>query len=378
MNTQEVLDPQQWAERTFGGVHLHDLRRSRRAVKVASNLAENPLGSLPAQMRTWKETKALYRRLPEPDVTFAALMQPHLQQTREQALSSPVVLMVQDTTDIDLSHRRKISGVGQIGNERGRGFFVQTVLAVRPPTREVLGCMAQEPFVRIPAPKGEQRAERRKREVRETDVWMRQVHAIGTPAPANVWVHVGDRGADRFPFFQACQATQTHFLVRAAQNRRVQQSEDEISYELPQARAFPSQASRPFEVPARHGRQARATQLQLAFGQMTLLPPRNEPRASKEPLTVWVVRVWEEQAPEGEEPLEWVLLTSVPTTTLQQAWERGDWYGYRWLAQDYHQCLKSGCRIEQRQGPPVDGLMRRLGSGVASCRALVAGACVGA
>ncbi len=55
-----------------------------------------------------------------------------LQQTREQAASSPVVLLVQDTTDIDLSHRRKISGVGQIGNERGRGFFVQTVLAVRP------------------------------------------------------------------------------------------------------------------------------------------------------------------------------------------------------------------------------------------------------
>jgi len=116
-------------------------------------MAANPLGSLPAQMQTWRETKALYRLLDEPDVSFAALMQPHLHQTREQATSAPVVLMVQDTTAIDLSHRRKISGVGQIGNERGRGFFVQTVLAVRPQTREVLGCMAQEPFVRIPAPK---------------------------------------------------------------------------------------------------------------------------------------------------------------------------------------------------------------------------------
>jgi Transposase DNA-binding len=151
MTTQELLDPKNWAERTFGGVQLRDMRRTRRAVKAAAKLAENPLGSLPAQLQTWKESKALYRLLDEPDVTFAALMQPHLQQTREQALSSPVVLLVQDTTDIDLSHRRKISGVGQIGNERGRGFFVQTVLAVRPQTREVLGCMAQEPFVRIPA-----------------------------------------------------------------------------------------------------------------------------------------------------------------------------------------------------------------------------------
>ncbi len=329
MNTQEMLDPKSWAERTFGSVHLHDLRRTRRAVQAESLLAENPLGSLPAQMHSWKETKALYRLLGEPDVSFAALMQPHLQQTREQATSSAVVLLVQDTTDIDLSHRHKISGVGQIGNERGRGFFMQTVLAVRPERREVLGCMAQEPFVRIPAPEGEQRYQRRKRDERETDVWTRQVSAIGTPEPGSMWVHVGDRGADMFPFFQA--------------------------------RSWPSQASRPFEVPARHGRRARSTQLQLSFGQLTLLPPRNAPRAGKDPVTVWVIRVWEEQAPEGEEPLEWILLTSVPTTTLEQAWEHVDWYGYRWLVEDYHQCLKSGCRIEERQLQTVDGLIRLLG-----------------
>src|SRR6266516_6765643 len=376
MNTQALLDPKSWAERTFGSAQLHDRRRTKRAVQAASNLAENPLGSLPAQMRTWKETKAVYRLLDEPDVTFAALMQPHLQQTREQALSSSVVLLVQDTTDIDLSHRRKISGVGQKGLERGRGVFGQTVLAVRPQTREVLGCMAQEPFVRIPAPQGEQRYQRRKREERESDVWIRQVHSIGTPEPGSLWVHVGDRGADMFPFFQACRSTQTHFLVRAGQNRRVQQDEDEISYSLTQARSWPSQASRPFEVPARHGRQARSTQLQLAFGQMTLLPPRNEPRASKEPVTVWVIRVWEEQARDAEEPLEWMKFPSVPTTTLEQAWERVDWYRHRWLVEDYHQCLKSGCRIEQRQLQTVDGLIRRLGSVVPAGRALVAGACL--
>ena len=361
MNTQALLDPKSWAERTFGSVQLHDLRRTRRAVKAATDLAENPLGSLPAQMHSWKETKALYRLLDEPDVTFAALMQPHLQQTRQQAQSSAVVLLVQDTTDIDLSHRHKISGVGQIGNERGRGFFVQTVLAVRQESREVLGCMAQEPFVRIPAPEGEQRYQRRKREERETDIWMRQVQTTLTPAPGSMWVHVGDRGADMFPFFQACQATQTYFLVRAAQNRRVERDEEEIKYSLMRARSWLSQASRPFEVPPRHGRQARSTQLQLSFGQMILLPPRNAPRAGKDPVTVWVLRVWEEQAPDGEEPLEWILLTSVPTTTLEQAWERVDWYGYRWLVEDYHQCLKSGCRIEHRQGPRVAGLIRLLG-----------------
>src|SRR5215813_8606077 len=73
MHTPAVLDPKSWAERTFGGVHLHDLRRTRRAVQAATRLAENPLGSLPAQMQTWKATKALYRLLGEPDVTGSGL-----------------------------------------------------------------------------------------------------------------------------------------------------------------------------------------------------------------------------------------------------------------------------------------------------------------
>src|SRR5258707_2438190 len=176
-----------------------------------------------------------------------------------------------------------------------------------------------------------------------------------------MWVHVGHGAADMSRFFQACPATKAQFLVRAAQTRRVEVCEEEITSSLLRARAFPSQASRPFEVPARHGRQARSTQLQLSFGQMTLLPARNERRASKEPLTVWVIRVWEEQAPEGEEPLEWMRLPSVPTTTLEEAWERVDWYRHRWLVEDYHQCLKSGCRIEERQLQTVDGLIRLLG-----------------
>jgi hypothetical protein len=62
----------------------------------------------------------------------------------------------------------------------------------------------------------------------------------------------------------------------------------------------------------------RATQVQLSFGKLTMLPPRNAPRAHKEPLVVWAIRVGEEQTPDGEEPLEWIVLTSVPTTTLEQ------------------------------------------------------------
>ena len=150
-------------------------------------------------------------------------------------------------------------------------------------------------------------------------------------------------------------------LVRAAQNRRVQGQDAAISYWLAQARSWPSQASRPFERPSRHGRTGRATHLHLACGPMTLLPPRKAPRAGKEPVVVWVIRVLEEQTPDGEAPLEWVRLASVPTNTLEEGWERVNWYRQRWLVEDDHQCLKNGCRIEERQVQTVDGLIRLLG-----------------
>ena len=76
---------------------------------------------------------------------------------------------------------------------------------------------------------------------------------------------------------------------------------------------------------------------------------------------VWVVRVWEAEPPAGVEALEWVLLTSVPIQTVEQAWERVDWYRARWIVEDYHQGLKTGCRVEQRQVQSYEGLRRLLG-----------------
>jgi hypothetical protein len=179
---------------------------------------------------------------------------------------------------------------------------VQTVLAVLPESGEVLGCAIQEPFVRIPAPVAETRSKRRQRTERETDVWMRLVRGLGSFRAETTIVHIGDRGADMFPFFQACRATQTHFLVRAFENRRLQPEDGPQTYLLDEVRTWPAQASRPFQVPASHGRTARSTAVQLAFGALIVLPPRFEKRFSKEPLEVWAIRVWEEQTPAGEEP----------------------------------------------------------------------------
>jgi hypothetical protein len=87
---------------------------------------------------------------------------------------------------------------------------------------------------------------------------------------------------------------------------------------------------------------------------------------SKQPaIAAWIVRAWEVDAPPAiKEPIEWILITSVPTSTVEDALERVRWYTCRWLVEDYHQCLKTGCAIEKRQldrGADIERLLGFLG-----------------
>ena len=159
-----VVSPEGWAQRTFGEVRLRDQRRTERAVKLATALAREPNVSLPRQLGERKEVQATYRFLQSAQVSYEALIGPHVQQTRQQCGEQSVVLLVQDTTELDYQTHRQTSGLGPIGNGRHQGFLLQTVLAVEPTSGELLGIAHQEPFVRKPAPKGERYSERVQRE----------------------------------------------------------------------------------------------------------------------------------------------------------------------------------------------------------------------
>lgn len=164
MKTSTLLSALQWAQETFGSVRLGDQRRTERAVEIASAIAHNPAASLPAQMQSDAATEAAYRFLQKPDVSYEKLIGPHVAQTRAQASKQPQVLLIQDTTEVDYQQHPTTTGLGPIGNGTHHGYLLQSVLAVVPQSREVLGLMHQEPFLRQPAPKGETRREREQRQ----------------------------------------------------------------------------------------------------------------------------------------------------------------------------------------------------------------------
>jgi hypothetical protein len=356
--TRPLLDPAAWAETTFGTVALGDARRTARAVTVAAALAARPAASLPAAVGDPAALKAAYRLLHEPDVTVGALTAPHRAETMAAAGDVPVVLLVQDTTEFDYTHHRATTDLGPIGNGRGRGYLLQSVLAVTP-GKIVLGLARLEPFRRVPAPRRGERCDERRDRPRESEVWGRTARDLGAPPSGSRWVHVGDRGADVFTFLTACRAVRTDFLVRVAQDRRATDDDGAATRVLLAARAAPAMADRPLAIPARPGQPARTATVAVAWVPVTVQPPADA--RVGEPIPAWVVRVWEPAPPDDTDPVEWVLLTSVPTDTVEAAWERVDWYGCRWLVEEYHRCLKTGCRLEASQLRDLDALWRLLG-----------------
>jgi hypothetical protein len=239
----------EWAVMTYGSVLLGDERRTQRAVKIASALAREPMASLPKQLGGQAATKAAYRFLESAQTSYEQLMRPHLEQTHDLMHQQKRILLIQDMTEVDDTHHPKTSGLGPIGNGSHQGYLLQTVLAVEPTSKQVLGIAAQEAFLRRPAPPGETSHQRDKRKQKESQVWQRQAQSIGPVPQGCEYIHVGDRGSDIFAFLRECQKQGGGFLVRVQHNRRVDLRVDQAEAALPAgARRSGSQCSATHEA----------------------------------------------------------------------------------------------------------------------------------
>jgi len=358
-----VCAPELWAEAQWGSVDLGDARLNRRAVQVGAALTAHASESLPRQMGGAAALQGAYDLLNHPRLTLAKVATPHWENTRRVAGQQKQVLFVQDTTELNYTHHPSKKGLGPVGDGKGRGVLLHTTLAMTPgEVPEVLGVAHQQTVLRQPSddprPKYAESPEGR--------VWAEAAEAVGDAPDGALWVHVGDGGSDDFRFMHHCSGK--HFLLRVARNRLLVWDHDvEIGPEMRKlrdyARALPCQHRFTLQVSAGPKRPARVAQMCLAWSEVTIPAPAQAPADWRDwpMIHAWVLRSWEEDAPPEAEALEWILLTSVPTTTVAEALERTTWYTLRWLVEDYHQCLKTGCRIEGSRLDHRDDIDRLLG-----------------
>src|SRR5262245_42127754 len=112
-----------FGERHFGAACLGHQRRSRCLVRIADRIYRHPGGTLPNKLHDPKDYKAMDRLMNRPEVTHAAVLEPHRQRTLQQMRRAPgVVLVLHDTTELDYSGLRSIADLGPIGGGLNRGY----------------------------------------------------------------------------------------------------------------------------------------------------------------------------------------------------------------------------------------------------------------
>src|SRR6185369_12280855 len=105
-----------WAVREFAEAELGDARRTQRLITVATQLAQQPGASFPEACGSGAALKATYRLLGNEAVATAEFLASHVGATYGRALRLPVVLAVQDTTEVDWTGHAATSGLGPLGS----------------------------------------------------------------------------------------------------------------------------------------------------------------------------------------------------------------------------------------------------------------------
>jgi Transposase DNA-binding len=362
-----------FGEAHFGKAPLGDVRRVRRLVMLADRMVMNPGQSLPVQLRDKAAYQGLLGLVQRPEVSHAAVLQTHLERTCSLVRSHPdTVLIIHDTTELDLTSHKSLKKVGSIGDGGGKGYECHNSLAIVAASGEVLGLANQILHIRLAVPKGEGVAAKRERETRESLLWIKGCAAVGARCAAygpvakdHLEVDVFDRGGDTFENLDAESASGRSYVCRSTHNRRSYIGHDDQEQERllhDYSRSLPEVGRRLVDVPARaakpahDGKPAQAAQparqakVAVSFAAVQVRRPQvKRGQCGNAPLPVWVVRAWEVEAPAGVEPLEWLLLSNNEVKTFAEACRLIGWYEARWTVEDYHKGQKTGCGIEKPQ-----------------------------
>lgn len=346
----------QWAQLNFGTCDLGDKRRTKRMVQVAEEFANNPSASLPSQLEKWGDLKAAYRLFDCKSVTFEAVARPHWELTRQSAVGR--TLVIGDTTELDFGRFRDIEGVGPTGNGSGNGFLLHNALMVDADSEEILGIGGQTIHYRKPKRKSAKRLtapQRLKKKNRESEIWGKVIDDIGPASEETSYVHVFDRGADNFEVYCHLLQQRCDWVVRGSHlHRCILAGESQESMPLKEyLTTLKRLGSYTLSLRSRPGQAAREAELEVRVGKIKVPHPKHVSpwvrKRKQDPITMHVIEVVEVNPPKDVTPIHWVLLTSLPITSFDDAWTVIRYYELRWLIEEYHKALKTGCSTETRQ-----------------------------
>lgn len=339
------------------GIDLGDKRLNKRSLQLIETLSANPEASINASCEGWSDTLAAYRFFDNDAVTPEQIMRPHRAATQCRMCAHPVVLVVQDTTELDYSdHPPKDARC--LNNEKRFGLYEHDILAVTP-DKLCLGVVGTESFDRAAESLG-QTLQRRTLPIEEKESfrWLqgyRLACQLAAECSATQIVSVADCEADMYDIFVEARdqsGPRAEYILRAKEDRSTLERDPEsgpqayrkVREEVARSERRTTKTIELCQTPKRAARQAHVEIRAIA---VQVKPP--QARKHLLPVTHNVVLVEEVGGPGDGTDLCWLLLTTLPIDTLDEVLTILEYYLARWVVEIYFRTLKTGCRVEEIQ-----------------------------
>jgi len=364
-----------WCEEEVGAAKFNDRRLNKRLSKIMEKFAKQAHASIPAAMRGGKkELKAAYDFMDNPKVSPEKILAPHFQATTKRCQEQNVVLCAQDTSEIDLTRpQQQVVGAGPLSDSARRGAFLHLNEAFTEDGTP-LGAIWAKIWAREDPPSDQPKLSKVEKEKirratpieeKESFRWVEGIRAtqeLAKACPDTCCVSLSDSEGDMYDLLaEPRKPANFHWIVRACQERAIV---DETGNSLGVIRD--SLQKQPvlltYKITVRSRKQlvacekrsrrttriGRTAMVEVRAGTVTIKKPAASRHAVRS-VKVNVVYVHEIDPPAGDAPIDWMLLTSLPISMVEQVKRIVQYYKVRWMIEIYFRTLKSGCRIEERR-----------------------------
>ncbi len=358
METMTDVEALAWSQEEFDGAQLGNSLRAQRLVRIAAGVAQRPGGRVSQVFESSAEREAVYRHLSNGRVPVDGVAESaHRACARRCARSeAPFAYVPVDGTSLNITDRTQDKGLGPIGprSKKARGVQVMNAIAVETDGTPA-GICGQVYWAREETKASA--AHRRPFEERESRHWlgaMEQVERAFVAAGGDCmpWYQC-DRGGDFQELLSWADDHNALVTVRATHNRTVAAEQATRVRELLETQL--AAGSYTLAVIGGTKRKKRDATMEVRFCRAPIVVGG----ANAREIEMFAVLTREVgTTPPGEKPIEWLLLTTFPVASYEDATQVIFGYSQRWRVEEHHKSWKSCCRVEDTQLRDFDSIVQ--------------------
>lgn len=354
-----------WVEEEMTKLDTGDKRLDKRTKFVLQAVMNKPEMPFTQQFQSTAELKACYRLFDSDLISSEIILEPHFAKTIERIQTCKIVVVVSDSTSLNYTTRASNPDSGYISSNNAQGFLMHASL-VTTLDRQPLGVVSAKFWARSKEkPVKKVHHDYLPIEEKESYKWIESyttANKIASLCPDTQVINVADREADLIELWEdAVKNLKTenaaHLVVRCKHNRAViptQENKNAKLFEFGKAAPIVGHCEFDLKDRATHGVIRKVKQAIRASS--VCICPAYRPGVERRQAVLNLVYMEELDPPEGVEPIQWYLLTTLPIQNNEDVQKIIQTYLSRWDIEILFRTFKTGCKVEERSLRTADRL----------------------